>query len=116
LLQRSCWCVQLYKTDETMELIHIAATFQFAVRALAFSPVGDRLAAAGDDPSLAIIHVDVEDESSVPHTFNIGPNTRGLAWDPQGTYLAVAQTNGSLRLWDASSLSEVWMDKSGCVV
>lgn len=99
-----------------MELIHIAATFQFAVRALAFSPAGDRLAAAGDDPSISVVHVDIDDESSVPHTFNVGPNTRGLAWDPEGTYVAMAQTDGSLRVWDMSSRTEVWTDKCGCVV
>jgi chromosome transmission fidelity protein 4 len=103
--------MQLYKTDETLDFIHIAATFQFAVRALAFSPDGTRLAAAGDDATLSIIHVNIEDESSVPHTYTIGPNTRGLSWDPEGTYLAITQSSGTLRIWDASGLNEVWMDK-----
>lgn len=103
--------MQLYKADETLEFIHVAATFQFAVRALAFNPDGSRLAAAGDDASLAVVHVDIEDESSVPRTFNIGANTRGLAWDPEGTYLAIAQCNGTIQLWDMSSQSEVWAEQ-----
>ena len=103
--------MQLYKTNDSLEYIHVAATFQFAVRALAFSPDGSRLAAAGDDPSLSIVHVNIEDESSVPHTYNIGPNTRALAWDPDGTYLAILQSNGTMRIWDANSMMEVWMEK-----
>ena len=111
---RVCACsvtalhLQLYKADESLEFIHVAATFQFAVRALAFNPDGSRLAAAGDDASLAIVHVDIEDESSVPRTFNIGASTRSMAWDPEGTYLAIAQCNGTIRIWDMSSQTEIW--------
>ena len=77
------------------------------MRALAFSPDGTRLAAAGDDDTLSIISLDISDESSIAFTGTIGPNTRALAWDPAGTYLAVAQCSGAIRIWDASSLTEV---------
>lgn len=102
--------VQLYNA-ETMEFIQTAATTQFAVRSLSFAPTGDRLAAAGDDPGLLIVSVDINDESSVKHTINVGPNTRCVAWDPAGTYVALAQTNGTIQIWDASTQEEVWKDR-----
>lgn len=102
--------VQLFKADESMEFIQTAATFQFSVRSVDFSPEGDRVAAAGDDPTMSIITVDDAGESSVDNSAAIGPNSRGLAWDPAGTYVAVAQTNGCLHVWDASSNEEVWKD------
>lgn len=93
-----------------MEFIQTAATFQFSVRSVDFSPDGDRLAAAGDDPTMSIITVDDAGESSVDNSAAIGPNSRGLAWDPAGTYVALAQTNGCLRVWDVSTNQEVWKD------
>ena len=55
--------------------------------------------------------VDINDESSVKHTINVGPNTRCVAWDPAGTYVALAQTNGTIQIWDASTQQEVWKDR-----
>ena len=103
-------CLQLFKSDEGMEFIQTAATFQFSVRSVDFSPDGDRLAAAGDDPTMSIITVDDAGESSVDNSAAIGPNSRGLAWDPAGTYVAVAQSSGALRLWDMSTKQEIWSD------
>lgn len=102
--------LQLYNAD-TMEFLQTAATTQFAVRSLSFAPTGDRLAAAGDDPGLLIVNVDIKEESSVKHTVNVGPNTRCVAWDPAGTYIALAQTNGTIQIWDASTQQEVWKDR-----
>lgn len=103
-------CLQLFKSNESMEFIQTAATFQFSVRSVDFNPDGDRLAAAGDDPTMSIITVDDAGESSVDNSAAIGPNSRGLAWDPAGTYVAVAQTSGALRVWDMSTKQEVWKD------
>lgn len=102
--------MQLYNSD-TMEFLQTAATTQFAVRSLSFAPTGDRLAAAGDDPGLLIVHVDINEESAVKHTINVGPNTRCVTWDPAGTYIALAQTNGTIQIWDASTQQEVWKDR-----
>lgn len=103
-------CVQLFKADGSMEFIHTAATFQFSVRSVDFSPEGDRLAAAGDDPTMSIISVDEHSESNVVGALSIGPNNRGIAWDPAGTYIAIAQTSGSVHVWDASTQQEVWKE------
>jgi WD40 repeat protein len=107
VLTLSLWA-QLFRADDSMEFIHTAATFQFSVRSVDFSPEGNRLAAAGDDPTMSIISVDDQSESNVVATLSVGPNTRGLAWDPAGTYVAVVQTNGSVHVWDASTQQEVW--------
>lgn len=101
---------QIYDAN-TMDFMQTAATTQFAVRALSFAPTGDRLAAAGDDPGLLIVAIDTTEESSVKHTINVGPNTRCVAWDPAGTYIALAQTNGTIQIWDASTQQEVWKER-----
>jgi hypothetical protein len=60
---------------------------------------------------MSIITVDDSGDSSVDNSAAIGPNSRGLAWDPAGTYVAIAQTNGCLLVWDVSSSEEVWKDR-----
>eukprot|EP00892_Ulva_mutabilis_P009029 jgi/Ulvmu1/6499/UM003_0132.1 len=96
---------------KSLDFIQTAATTQFAVRSLSFAPTGGRLAAAGDDPGLLIVAIDIKDESCVKHTISVGPNTRCVAWDPAGTYIALAQTNGTIQIWDASTQQEVWKDR-----
>lgn len=102
--------MQLYNA-ETMEFLQTAATSQFSVRSLSFAPTGDRLAAAGDDSELLIVGINLEEESSIKHTVAVGPNTRCVAWDPAGTYIALAQTNGTIQIWDASTQQEVWKER-----
>ncbi len=71
------------------------------VRALAFSPGGDLLAAAGDDGIITLWDPAVGKRSGV-----LNPKAgaiRALAFRPDGSLLASAGADGTVRLWDPRS-------------
>ncbi|KXZ42707.1 hypothetical protein GPECTOR_122g448 [Gonium pectorale] len=68
-----------------------ACRFSLPLRALAFSPDGARLAAAGDDNLIKL--VDVKDCSTY-RSLSMDDYVLSLAWDPEGTYLAASLRGG----------------------
>jgi WD40 repeat protein len=72
-----------------------------AVFALASSPDGKRLAAAGDDGMVRLW----DRESGQLLRILIGHDgaIRGLAWSPRGSRLASAGEDGTVRLWDTET-------------
>ncbi|KAG2485280.1 hypothetical protein HYH03_015955 [Edaphochlamys debaryana] len=91
--------VKLYKVP-SLSLEKVACRFALTLRALAFSPDGSKLAAAGDDSVVKL--VDLKD-GTVYRTLNCDEYVLSLAWDPLGTYLAASLRTGGLVLYDAST-------------
>ncbi|KAL6774417.1 hypothetical protein ACKKBG_A24930 [Auxenochlorella protothecoides x Auxenochlorella symbiontica] len=78
------------------------------LRALALSPSGATLAVAGDDPGIRLLAVG---SSAVLRTLASAPYTRGLAYDPEGVYLASMGADGNLTVWDIESGRPVFSKK-----
>lgn len=78
------------------------------LRALALSPSGATLAVAGDDPGIRLLAVG---SSAVLRTLASAPYTRGLAYDPEGAYLASMGADGNLTVWDIESGRPVFSKK-----
>lgn len=72
------------------------APLRGAVRALAFSPGGDELAAAGDDPSIVIYSVDGNERA----TFKTSSAVRALAFSRDGALLAAGGEDGVVSLFE----------------
>ena len=109
---------QLY-SHPACEFAAVATRFALPPRSLAFHPDGRTLAAGGDDEGIKIISLsssspsseDAEKGSSpldlskpkVLRTLPAPPYTRGLAWDPDGIYLASVDASGSVAVWERAS-------------
>lgn len=64
-LKMACADLQIYKLP-SLEFEKVATRFQLPVRAVAFSPCGLRLAAAGDDDGIKLVHV-ADGKVMLPH-------------------------------------------------
>jgi RNA polymerase sigma factor (sigma-70 family) len=78
-----------------------------AVRAVAFSPDGKRVAGACDDGSVLIRDAETGKALMAPgHGRGHGPLT-AVAFSPDGKFLAAGGADRSVRLWDATTGKEV---------
>ena len=82
------------------DLQSIATRFTLPVKALAFSPSGATLAAAGDDEGIKLVEVG---GNRVFRTLKSQPYTRGLAYDPEGSYVAGVSADGCLSVWEIAT-------------
>eukprot|EP00887_Chlorella_sp_A99_P000454 scaffold17.g454.t1 len=78
----------------------VATRFTLPARAVVFSPGGRTAAAAGDDNGIKLLDCAA---GRVFRTLRAPPYTRGLAFDPEGAYLASANADGSLSVWSLES-------------
>ena len=93
-------------------MVDTAVVAALPVRAVAFDPASRRLAAAADEGCLTIVDIAASDSKPVAlHTLQCAANARGMAWDPLGTYLAVAHTDGTLAVWDSTTGTAVWQER-----
>ncbi|KAK2080895.1 hypothetical protein QBZ16_000749 [Prototheca wickerhamii] len=67
------------------------------VRCLAISPCGAKLAVGGDDAGVKLIELE---SATALRSLGSQPYTRGLAFDPEGRYLASLAADGSLSVHD----------------
>ena len=56
LCSHETFVLQIYRLP-SLEFVKVATRFQLPVRAVAFSPCGQTLAAAGDDDGIKLVHV-----------------------------------------------------------
>ncbi|GLI69517.1 hypothetical protein VaNZ11_014153 [Volvox africanus] len=91
--------VKLHKLP-SLSLERVACRFNLTLRALSFSPDGSKLAAGGDDSLIKLVEVK---EGSVYRSLSCEDYVLSLAWDPEGTYLAVVLRSGGLVLYDTSN-------------
>ncbi|KAJ9533671.1 hypothetical protein QJQ45_026736, partial [Haematococcus lacustris] len=82
------------------ELERNVARSSLPLRALAYSPDGNLLAVGGDAENVRLHNVA---EGMVVRQLKCEGYVRGLAWDPAGSFLAAAQGDGSLMVWNAES-------------
>lgn len=84
---------------------------QFAIYDVAFSPDGNRLAAAGQD-GFVYIWRRGEDGAWIAETTLDGDSwhIQGIAWAAGGTRLAAVTTDNGIRLWDMDGGSEIAVD------
>jgi serine/threonine protein kinase len=83
------------------DLLHIYRQHSDAIRALAWSPDGDKLASAGEDRQ-----VHVWQALSGKPIFTYQQHTRAvnaLAWSPNSRYLASASNDYGVHIWQAAS-------------
>ncbi|GLC67606.1 hypothetical protein PLESTF_000580000 [Pleodorina starrii] len=91
--------VKLHKLP-SLSLERVACRFSLTLRALSFSPDGSKLAAAGDDNLIKLVEVK---EGTVYRNLQSDDYVLSLAWDPEGTYLAVVLRSGGLVLYDTAT-------------
>lgn len=111
----------------SLALDKVATRFALPVRAVAFSPCGEKVIVTGDDEGIKIISVAgskvrtffhyplgqarkavkkeelrqrVWHAQQVLRTLKAGPYSRALAYDPEGTYVASLSANGHLQVWE----------------
>src|SRR5262249_22861095 len=89
--------VRLWETATGKELAELKG-HRAAVRAVAFSPLGKVLAAAGGDRSVYLW--DVTDKSEKARLTGHTGAVRALAFAPGGKTLASASEDRTVRLWD----------------
>lgn len=106
--------LQLY-SHPSCEFAAVATRFALPPRSLAFFPDGRTLAAGGDDEGIKVIslssssseennsRLDLLSKPRVLRTLPAPPYTRGLAWDPEGVYLASVDASGSVTVWEGAS-------------
>ncbi|KAJ9532938.1 hypothetical protein QJQ45_018035 [Haematococcus lacustris] len=82
------------------ELERNVARSSLPLRALAYSPDGNLLAVGGDAENVRLHNVA---EGMVVRQLKCEGYVRGLAWDPAGSFLAAAQGDGSLMVWNTES-------------
>ncbi|HEY0484424.1 MAG TPA: hypothetical protein VGD37_43185 [Kofleriaceae bacterium] len=70
-----------------------------AIRALAWSPNGQRLAIASDDHTARIWDALSGKLTTLPHQSSV----RSVAWSPDGRWLATASWDHTVQVWDAAS-------------
>eukprot|EP00793_Prasinoderma_coloniale_P006400 PRCOL_00001230-RA len=76
--------------------------FELPIRACAYDPSGNTIAAAGDDDSIKLIDTS---DYKVFRVFKAadGFPVASLAYDPKGELLASVGTDGTLHIWDVQS-------------
>lgn len=74
------------------------------VKALDYSRDGGLLATGGDD---GVVTVREADTSVVRYHLEIGGVIHGLSFAPEGTHLAAASEDGSVKVWDAATGEEL---------
>lgn len=79
------------------------------VRALALSPSGATAAVAGDDAGIKLL---TTESCKVLRVLESDPYIRGLAFDPEGIYLAAVSATGTLTLYNTQSGKVVLSRKS----
>ena len=97
---RRCW-EWYYLLGLTRQERRNLAGHQGAVRALAFSPDGRRVASSGDDRS-----VQYRDSTTGSLLHGLEGHTeivQALAWTPDGTRIASAGRDDAIRVWDSAS-------------
>ena len=99
--------------DQTVRLWDLASGSELRTlehtavkRGLVFSPDGKTLAAADDSASPVITLYDVASGSEL-RTFEHTPYLFNAAFSPDGKTLAAAAADGTVRLWDLASSSEL---------
>ena len=78
----------------------MATRFTLPPRCLAQSTSGINLAAAGDDEGIKLIDLA---GNKVFRSLRSEPYVRGLAYDPEGEYLAATTADGTLTVWNMTS-------------
>jgi len=92
--------------------LHTTATrFSLPARFLAYSPSGLHLAASGDDEGIKLIDLA---GNKVFRTLRSDAYTRGLAFDPEGDYLASASADGTLTVWSMTTGKVEFVKKRAC--
>ena len=82
----------------------VVTRFTLPPRCLAFSPTGAVLAAGGDDDGVKLVS---PSDATLLRTLPTPAYTRGLAFDPEGEYVAVVGADGGLTVWRADSGAKV---------
>ena len=85
--------------------------FTLPPRCVAYSPSGLHLAASGDDTGTKLIDLA---GNKVFRILASEPYTRGLAYDPESTYLAATSADGSLTVWNMHSGKAEIVKKKAC--
>ncbi|KDD71990.1 hypothetical protein H632_c4045p0, partial [Helicosporidium sp. ATCC 50920] len=85
--------------------------FVLPPRALAASPCGGLVAAGGDDEGVKLIALS---SARVLRVLAAPAYTRGLAFDPEGAYVAVSSADGTLSVWEAASGRNMLTKKRAC--
>ena len=93
------------------ELHTIATRFTLPARCLAYSPSGINLAASGDDEGIKLIDLV---GNKVFRTLRSDGYTRGLAYDPEGAYLAAASADGTFTVWNMTTGKADFTKKKAC--
>lgn len=78
------------------ELDRIATRFTLPPRSIAYSSAGSALAVGGDDEGIKLIDTA---SNKVYRTISAPAYTTGLAYDPEGKFVASICTAGTLTVW-----------------
>ena len=98
-------CTQVFTLPD-LAFTAVATRFTLPPRALAFSPDGATLAAAGDDEGIKLIDLSGGEGGGAPRvvrTLPASPYVRCLAWDPDGAFLASVTADGHVQVWDVGT-------------
>ncbi|KAI3431740.1 hypothetical protein D9Q98_004782 [Chlorella vulgaris] len=98
-------------THPAGELQQVATRFTLPVHGLAFSPSGLILAAGGDDEGIKLVDIS---SCRVFRQLKSQAYTRSLAYDPEGKYLASANADGGLCMWEIESGKQQLHRKKAC--
>jgi WD40 repeat protein len=77
------------------------------VTALAFSPDGRRLITVGMTEGIGAVRVYDTDRERMLGSLKARSEVTGVAFSPDGSRIATTSTDGTLRLWEATSLEQL---------
>jgi chromosome transmission fidelity protein 4 len=92
--------------------LHAVATrFTLPARCLAYSPSGLNLAASGDDEGIKLVDLA---GGKVFRTLPSDEYTRGLAYDPEGDFIAAISAQGTLTIWNIGTGKNILTKRKYC--
>lgn len=92
--------------------LHAVATrFTLPARCLAISPSGLNLAASGDDQGIKLVDLA---GGKVFRTLPSDEYTRGLAYDPEGEFIAAISAQGTLTIWNIGTGKNILTKRKYC--